>query len=289
MTQKPSTRSTRLGVTLVEILVALAIIAVLIGLLLPAVMRARGQAAGVRCQNNLRQLAIAFQSHHADHGEFPSGGWEWATPPNYPGGRPAAGRKQQGGWGFQVLPYVEARSVWEAGPRAAIATALPVFFCPVRREPQTITYPDEYLPSVAGSGQPLTHGLCDYAASNLTGTGAVRQFDPVRIADVTDGTTSTLLLAEKRMNVALLGIPQPDDNEGYTAGFDEDTIRSTEIPPLPDFTGMGGAGQRFGGPHTGVVYSAFCDGSVRPVSYNVSSEVFSRLGNRSDGQTVALD
>src|SRR5437762_9067128 len=62
MSSRPSLRSVRLGVTLVEVLVALAIIAVLIAMLLPPVMRVRGQAAGVRCQNNLRQLAIAFQS-----------------------------------------------------------------------------------------------------------------------------------------------------------------------------------------------------------------------------------
>jgi prepilin-type processing-associated H-X9-DG protein len=75
-----------------------------------------------------------------------------------------------------------------------------------------------------------------------------------------------------------LGTPQPDDNEGYSAGFDEDTVRTTGLPPLSDFRGTGTGGGRFGGPHPGSVRAAFCDGSVRPVPYAVDPGVFAGLG-----------
>src|SRR5947209_7617366 len=215
----------RKGFTLVELLVVIAIMAVLVGLLLPAVQKIRAAAASSKCRNNLRQIGLAFQSHHDSMGYFPSGGWAWWTPPTYINRQPAVGLQQQAGWGFQILPYLEGDNAWKAGAQVAIATANATFFCPARRGPSTVTFEDEYTPTVTGTT--LTHGLCDYAASNWEGTGAVRQYRPVRIQDITDGTSNTLVAGDKRLNLQELGQPQPDDNEGYTAGWDVDTVRST--------------------------------------------------------------
>jgi prepilin-type N-terminal cleavage/methylation domain-containing protein/prepilin-type processing-associated H-X9-DG protein len=274
----------RAGFTPVELLVVIAIVAVLAGLLMSAVQRAREAAYRGACQNNLRQIGLAFQQHEASLGSLPSGGWEWWTPPSYSGGRPLTGARQQAGWGFQILPYVEGDAVVAAGPLAAVGTPNPVFFCPARRPPQTISYPDEYIPPLTGGT--VTHALCDYAASNAEGTGVVRQYQPNRIADIADGTSNTLLAGDKRLNLAALGENQPDDNEGYTAGFDEDTVRKTEELPLPDFFGAGGGGQRFGGSHPGRFNAVFADGSVRIVAYAISPGLFRALGDKADGQAV---
>jgi prepilin-type N-terminal cleavage/methylation domain-containing protein/prepilin-type processing-associated H-X9-DG protein len=271
--------------TLIELIVVMAILAILIGLLLPALQKVRESAARLRCQNNLKQLGLAFHAHHDQHNTFPSGGWDWFTVPTYQSGTPLSGARQQAGWGFQILPYVEANNVWVAGPVVAIATTNPVFFCPSRRPPQTVAYTDEYTPALTGGI--LTHALCDYAGSNWEGTGVVRRFTPTRIADVTDGTTTTLLLGDKRLNLQNLGTAQPDDNEGYTDGWDEDVIRSTAQPPAPDFRGSSwDKARRFGSSHPSGINAVFADGSVHKISYSVSQTLFARLGNKSDGEVV---
>jgi prepilin-type processing-associated H-X9-DG protein len=194
------------------------------------------------------------------------------------------GAQQQGGWGFQILPYIEGTNVWNAGALTAIATPNPVYFCPSRRSPQTLTFPDEYTPPLTGSA--ITHALCDYAAGNLDGTGIVKQFSPNALRDILDGASSTLLAGDKRVNVSELGQNQPGDNEGYTAGFDEDTIRQTSSPPAPDLHGTGAAGQLFGSSHRGGINAVFCDGSARFISYSIDSRIFNYLGNKADGQAI---
>jgi prepilin-type processing-associated H-X9-DG protein len=202
----------------------------------------------------------------------------------YTNGKPLTGRDQGAGWGFQILPYIEGNMVSQAGAVTAVASPLSIFFCPSRRQAQTVRYPDGYLPPLTGGD--LTHGLCDYAAANLEGTGVVRRAEPVLFSQVIDGTSLTLLVADKRMNLKFLGQPQADDNEGYTAGWDKDTVRNTTRTPAQDFTGEDDGDRRFGSSHPGRFNAAFADGSVHSISYKVDAQVFRLLGDRSDGQTL---
>src|SRR5262249_7920124 len=155
--------------TLVELLVVIAITGILTGLLLPAIQAARESARRTQCVNNLKQIALAFHLHHQAHGFFPTGGTSNTKPPTYVAGVPLVGREQDAGWGFQILNYIEADTVWNSNAVTAIATSQNAFFCPSRRGPQTVNYLDGYLPPLTGGE--LTHALCDYAASNLDGTG----------------------------------------------------------------------------------------------------------------------
>jgi prepilin-type N-terminal cleavage/methylation domain-containing protein len=276
----------RRAFTLVELLVVIAIIGILIGLLLPAVQSAREAARRTQCVNNLKQLGLAFHNHHNTHRVFPSGGWDWYYPPTYEQGQPVVGAEQRAGWGFQVLTFIEEGSVYEAGPVAAIGAPLQVFFCPTRRPPQTITSPDNYVPQLTGSE--VTRALCDYAASNRRSTGIVRRYQPLRIAQITDGTSHTLAVAEKRLNLARLGEAQDDDNEGYAVGWNEDTIRKTSDPPQPDLYGDGDGEKLFGSSHPAGINAALADGSVRQISFDIAKDTFDALGNVGDGVAPEL-
>ena len=299
------------GFTLIELVMVIAVVAVLIGLLLPAVQKVREAAARVGCANNLKQLALGFQHHHDAHQFFPGGGHGPYTPPTFLApGAPAVGAAQAGGWGFQVLPYVEAEAVWQGGgadtipgcQRTAVGTALPVFFCPSRRAPQVA----DHGPTPPGFLQngllpaPLRTALCDYAAADSEGTGVVRRWMPRRFADVTDGASNTLLLADKRMHLPLVGLWHDRDNEGYTAGWNHDTIRTTLYPPAPDTTtgapppdpppgpgAVAGPGL-FGASHPPGINAALADGSVRVLTYDIDPALFRRLGDIADGQSACL-
>ncbi len=275
------------GFTLVELLVVISIIGVLIALLLPAVQAAREASRRSQCMNNLKQIGLAFQNHHAAHQSFPSGGWDWFYPPTYEQGRPVTGSQQRAGWGFQILPYLEAQTVWNAGPEQAIGTPVGLFFCPSRRSPQTVDHQDNYRPPLTGGL--LTHALCDYAASNRETTGVVRRYEPATMSHVTDGTSYTLLAADKRLNIARLGEWQDDDNEGYTVGWNEDTIRRTDQSPAPDHMREGDGDKLFGSSHAGIINAAFVDGSVRTVAFEIDKDAFRLLGDMADGGQVDND
>jgi prepilin-type N-terminal cleavage/methylation domain-containing protein len=283
----------RAGFTLIELLVVIAIIGVLIALLVPAVQKIRESANRAQCQNNLKQMALAFHAHHGALGYFPTGGWNWWSTPTYVNGVPMVGAQQQAGWGFQILPYIEGVNAWRGGQatndddraRVAMGTPNPIFFCPSRRGPQTVLF---QFPGFFNNNS-MVCALGDYAASNWEMTGVVQQYLPLRIADIADGTANTLLLGDRRLNLYYLGQVQTDDDTGYASGWDQDIMRWTTSLPLPDYSAPTGNGDLlFGSSHTGVFNIALADGSVRTLSYSIDQTTFQNLGNKADGQAIDL-
>ena len=117
-------------------------------------------------------------------------------------------------------------------------------------------------------------------------TGISFQRSEISIADVSDGTSNTYAVGEKYLNpLSYFDGSDFTDTESIYSGNNDDTLRSTRLPPLQDQPGIGFT-DRYGGPHPGVFIMAFCDGSTRGVSFSVDEEVHQFLGARNDGQNV---
>ncbi len=168
------------GFTLVEMLVVIAIIAAIMGLLLPAVNSARESARQLQCKNNLKQMGLAFQSHHEANGFWPVSGWGfgWMGDPNK-----GFSRNQPGGWLYNILPYAENGPLHDLGlgagatdadgglgnavRKAAICeqTKTPTKYmnCPTRRPNKS--YTNTAQQTTYNANKTLEHARTDYAVN----------------------------------------------------------------------------------------------------------------------------
>ncbi len=315
-----SAKTTTRAFTLVELLVVLAIVGVLVGLLMPAVGSVRESARRLHCINNLKQLATAVHVHHDSHRHYPTNGWgyRWVGDPSR-----GFGEMQPGGWIFNILPFVEQEHVRiipyeQPGPPTSatarlLNTPIPLLNCPSRRV--TGSYPYRYrAESLRNSTLPLNAAKSDYAinggdhkmrptagppstnrqdllryqwpsTSSATGVSYVRS--RIRMADIRDGASNTLLLGEKYIARGSYTSSFGDD-QGMYVGDSDDIRRWTIGTPWPDTRGIDDV-DRFGSRHSGGCHFAFCDGSVRRISYTVDPTAYRALGNRRDFVAVNLD
>jgi prepilin-type N-terminal cleavage/methylation domain-containing protein len=120
------------------------------------------------------------------------------------------------------------------------------------------------------------------------GTGVCFTVSQVRLGDLTDGTSNTLAVSEKYLNVDYYETGQDGaDNEGMYTGCNDDVYRVTNDSPAPDRPALSN-GNIFGSAHAAGFNAAMGDASVRSFSYSIDIAVWRAVGNREDGVAVTI-
>jgi prepilin-type N-terminal cleavage/methylation domain-containing protein/prepilin-type processing-associated H-X9-DG protein len=306
----------RRAFNLIELLVVIAIIGLLVALALPAIQMAREAGRRATCMNNLLQLTVAANSHHATKGRFPTGGRVSTDL----GGRPANGTN----WIIELLPYFEQDNLYNqwnyddnrynvAGKeKATQAQIIEVLICPSDPLPQPVV---EHTGALTPAWCRGWYGMSSYggnAGYQSIGLGMSRDgiyfIDScVRSRDVIDGHSNTILFSERdhhdrdydlRQPVLFPGLkPIAEIGKwGFVAGPPGAVMGNvtlhTSVPinyRMPSDGSVADLVNRvsaFGSGHPGGANFAFADGSVRFVRHSIALDTLKALSTRSGGEVV---
>jgi prepilin-type N-terminal cleavage/methylation domain-containing protein/prepilin-type processing-associated H-X9-DG protein len=273
----------RSGFTLIELLVSIAIIGVLAALLIPAVQASRDAARRTICKNQLRQLTLGLHMYHEVHRCFPPG--SYVMGPSFP--------TQSGwGWGAMVLPFIEQNAVYTRinfGLGTGRGDNLPLIATPI----STFRCPSEIGADTIGC-VPIDGPAFKLASGNYCGSeGVLNSMSAVKLAQITDGTSQTLLLGERIVQPGgPSSLPFTSAWCGQVAFADEYDLRSVPyLLPDPEHPINSSLNDPlcFGSRHPQGANFTLVDGSCVFLNDSIDAQVFTALGTADGGETVSVE
>jgi prepilin-type N-terminal cleavage/methylation domain-containing protein/prepilin-type processing-associated H-X9-DG protein len=298
-------RSGRPGFTLIELLVVIAIVGILIGMLVPAVQRVRESAARAKCQNNLKQWALAMHAYHDAVKRLPYGSiWKPRT-----------------SWVCPIWPYIDQKALaqkytysvgfWEPPNGGAtnsianlVASQVPAYLCPSDRPGPAYWKGDPYYRArgnyVVNWGNTTDPGPAKPATlapfSYVDGSDVPCK---TKLTSIKDGTSNTLMMSEV--------IRAPDnlfDIRGDIINNDRGCFSFTTknspnssapdslvffaansdpmMPSAPSANASSAARSR----HSQGVNAALCDGSTRFVNAIIALGTWQALGSMNGSEMI---
>jgi len=306
----------RTGFTLIELLVVIAIIGVLVALIMPAVQSAREAANRAKCQNNLKQLGLAGQEYHDTFLSLPSGWFcneaQWDASSGCTGGDcnclPWASQPYMwNGLTTGLLLKIEQTNLWNeinfnlppnvVDNTTSTRRTLDAFVCPSNRKANAVASgasttiklgPSDYRGNSAADGNvkctdsaALPTNPLDVTTSQCTSfdNGVTFKNSVVSMADITDGTTSTMFIGE---------VIYP---KNYWSDAPSSCVRTllgrTINKPIT------ANGQNYwtywASKHPGMVNFARCDGSVGAITSQINKLVLIKLMTRAGGESISSE
>lgn len=261
----------RRGVTMVEALVVLSVVAFAVSLMGPLIVDSVRKSRQTQCANNLREIGLAWSEHEQAQNFLPSSGWGWRWVGDPDRG---FGRKQPGGWAYDVARFSAYSHIIEEGMGRdtdeergaamlkAVSTPMPLFYCPGRRP--VSTYPVIRNGDLANNLRECKAPTChvtrsDYQANSgnvLAGetggpvgdrsfsdipspytsnhTGVTHHVSEIRLAQVQDGLSKTICVGEKYlMPDAYTTGSTPGDDQSAFSGIDRELNGYTATTTRP--------------------------------------------------------
>lgn len=285
------------GFTLLELIVMIGILAVLMGLMLPAVQRVRDAAARTSCQNNLRQIGLGLHSYHDTHGVLP------------PGTRPNGADFPFMNWLTRILPFIEQEAIWKQAvgayaanydfkydPPHPLATVIPLYGCPA--DPRTSQVGFAYGGTLRVA---FTSYLGVEGQNQTRKNGCLFLNSSIGLLEISDGTSNTLLVGERPPSTDEIfgwwyaGVGQSwDGSADALLGVRERNARFINVCPYgASAFGPGRFNNQcdvlhFWSPHLGGgAHFLLADGSVHFLTYS-AGPLMPALASRNGGEAVSI-